>query len=290
MPESKKSSWPKTPGGTIDWEEVFEAPDTGLIALIHQAPSVTTLRTGTIAIIEQLFTRKDDPPEVARFTAELNKMLPDDLPAEALPRIVETVTAILRRIKDERVRKAAEYEKAKAEEKDKPKSKSKPADRRAADRGKGKKKKKPALPIGLIAGIALGILGVGLVAWLLFGGKGGDTEAGDGQDPEKTIQAMVEQMKKAAADGRADGPHVYGGPMRVEFRSGRTAVTVEYLTHRVCGNLAWVFVNRGSVSINGFMPSKISPPVITELCGRVPEGTASLTWYVKPGDGKGTKN
>ena len=102
-------TWPKTEAGTIDWEVVFENPETGLIRLISGARSAGALRDSAMAIVELLYTRKDDPPEVERFTAELQGLIPEDTPEHLLPSLVEGVTAILRQIKDERIRKAEEH-------------------------------------------------------------------------------------------------------------------------------------------------------------------------------------
>ncbi|MCH7832342.1 MAG: hypothetical protein IIC55_05665 [Proteobacteria bacterium] len=104
-----KKTWPKTEAGTIDWEVVFENPETGLIPLISGAKSAGALRDSALAVIKLLYTHKDDPPEIERFTVELQSLIPDDTPEHFLPRLVEGVTAILRQIKDERIRKAEEY-------------------------------------------------------------------------------------------------------------------------------------------------------------------------------------
>ncbi len=104
-----KKTWPKTEAGTIDWEVVFENPETGLIPLISGAKSAGALRDSALAVIKLLYTQKDDPPEIKRFTVELQSLIPDDTPEHFLPRLVEGVTAILRQIKDERIRKTEEF-------------------------------------------------------------------------------------------------------------------------------------------------------------------------------------
>ncbi len=104
-----KATWPKTKAGTIDWEVVFENAETGLIPFISKAKSATALRDSALAVVKLLYTREDDPPEIERFTAELQDLIPDDVPEEALPRMAEGITTILRQIKDDRIRKAEEY-------------------------------------------------------------------------------------------------------------------------------------------------------------------------------------
>ncbi len=94
--------------GTIDWEVMFENAETGLIPLISGAGSARALRDSALAVVKLLYTRKDDSPELERLTAELQGLIPNDTPENALPRIVEGVTAILRQIKDDRIHKAEE--------------------------------------------------------------------------------------------------------------------------------------------------------------------------------------
>ena len=113
MGGAKKPDWPQTPGGTTDWEVVFEDSQSGLIPMILQAKTAHALRESTLVVIRQLYTRKDDPPEVERFTRELDGLIPDDTPSTSLPKVSEGVTAILRQIKTERIRKAEEFERSK---------------------------------------------------------------------------------------------------------------------------------------------------------------------------------
>ena len=110
MEESVAQDWPKTPGGSTDWEVVFEDPETGLIALIAQARSAEALRDCVVVVIKKLFTRETDPPEVERFIGELTQLIPDGTGDQNLTLVLEAVTGILRQIKDDRAKKAAEYE------------------------------------------------------------------------------------------------------------------------------------------------------------------------------------
>ena len=156
-----KDSWPKTAAGTVAWEVVFEDPDNGLLSLIGQAPSPRALRESAILIIEKLYTRKDDPAEVERFTREMSELIPDDLAANNLTGIINAVTGLLRQIKDFRIKKAAEHEEMLALSEG-----NEGSDRRARDRSPGirlasakvQKSKRPYL---------LGLLGAGAVAAVL---------------------------------------------------------------------------------------------------------------------------
>lgn len=52
--------WPKLPDGSIDWMTVFQAPDTGLIAMIDQADTSAKLRDCFAYLIDVLFPKEND--------------------------------------------------------------------------------------------------------------------------------------------------------------------------------------------------------------------------------------
>ena len=109
MSDAEKPERPRTPSTVTDWEAAFEDPETGLIALIAGARSPAALRKSAAFVIARLCVRKDDPAEIERLTAELNRLIPDDIAEEDLPPIAEAVTTILRQIKEDRKQKAAEF-------------------------------------------------------------------------------------------------------------------------------------------------------------------------------------
>ena len=113
MANLDKSSGLKESKRTTDWEVVFEDPKKGLIPLISQAQTAAELRKRTILVIENLYKRKYDAPEIERFNTELTQMIPDDTTEKDLPRVKKVVTGILRHIKEERILKAVEHEKYK---------------------------------------------------------------------------------------------------------------------------------------------------------------------------------
>ena len=47
-----------------------------------------------------------------------------------------------------------------------------------------------------------------------------------------------------------------------------------------CAFAGWVFANRGTIIINGTLPSRASPTVLKKLCARYAQG-ATLTWFPK---------
>ena len=258
-----KETWPKTEAGTIDWEVVFENPETGLIPLISGAKSAGALRDSALAVIKLLYTHKDDPPEIERFTVELQSLIPDDTPEYFLPRLVEGVTAILRQIKDERIRKTEEYidQEGLIEAVKK---------RDARMHTEKAKKKKSRIIVRIAGGAALAVLG--MIVYLAAPWEEKDKSA---------ILLLIDQMKAAAGD--VVKTHVFQGRLQAEVKAGLLGITVFSIPPDACSSAAWYFINRGSVVINGQMPKRISPYILTELCGANPNG-ATLIWVTKQTD------
>lgn len=109
-PTKAKHSWPKTESGTIDWEVVFEAPETGLIARVKETSNHEQLFKVTETTIRELFTRKGDDKEVRVFLAELTDILTKATTASASVEGTRLlIIDLLRRIKRGRITKAEEY-------------------------------------------------------------------------------------------------------------------------------------------------------------------------------------
>jgi hypothetical protein len=101
----KKPAFPQTPDGVTDWEKVFEDPNDGLITVIARAPNADVLRDCMLALIRQLYTRKNDELEIARLEGEVEHMFATA--GGALP--TDEAIELLRKIKDQRIRKALDY-------------------------------------------------------------------------------------------------------------------------------------------------------------------------------------
>lgn len=272
---------------------MFDDPAVGLIALIRSARTARALRDSTVVVIKMLYTRDDDPPEVERLTAEITRMIPDDASEAVLAKAGEAVTAVLGQIKGYRKQQVAEYEAKKQEKADaerraatlhlrpeipnatpapQPEIPKSPMARKPAfldDDEEEEETKKPLL-IGIGAAAALAAIAAG--AYFLAFRPGA---------PEKKAPnlVLIDQMKEAA-QSKAPATHVFGGPIKVATLAGRTAIIAEGIPEDACSSAAWVFVNRGNVMINGFMPTKISPSIIAKLCGDNPQ-SATLTWLPK---------
>ena len=264
MSEPEKRTWPKTPDGVTDWEAVFEDPETGLIPLIAMARSPAALRKSTIVVVERLFVRKDDPAEIENFMAELTRLMPDDMAMEGLPRIAETVTAILRQIKEDRKQKAAEFIEAE--------KRAQGGDRRKRVNKKKRAPRKGSLPgpgPALVWGLPLGAVAAGVAVYLFIAGPGS-------QEEQSPTFLLIEEMKRAA-EGEALESNTFGGALRVGTRAGRTYITAEMIPPNVCASAGWVFANRGTIIINGVLPSRASPNILKNLCARNAQG-ATFTW------------
>lgn len=259
---------------------MFDDPAVGLIALIRSAQSARALRDSTIVVIKMLYTRDDDPPEVERLTAEITRMIPDDASDAVLAKAREAVTAVLGQIKGYRKQQVVEYEakkreKAEAERRTstvtpRPEIPKSPLSHKPAflEDEDDEETKKPLL-IGL--GVVAAVAAIASAAYFLAFRPG----------PEKKAPnlVLIDQMKEAA-ESKTSMTHVFGGPIKVSTLAGRTAVIAEGIPEDACASAAWVFVNRGNVMINGFMPTKISPSIIAKLCGDNPK-SATLTWLPK---------
>ncbi len=271
MVQSSNPSWPRTEAGIIDWEAVFEDPRSGLIPLIREAHSAAALRKGTIVIIEKLHSRKDDSGVIEKFTAELNRMIPDDTKAENLPLVAKAVTAILRRIKEERIRKAERYERNKPDQENLGQSPARKERRTPGPAAKSEwiSPKKPGPRRAVLVWWCLGAAAAGLVAYIVF--------ASLAPNQEEPYLVLIKQMKSAAR-GALIETHILGGALRAGTTSGRPFVTAEAVPRHECLNVSWVLLNHGTMAINQLMSRRMSPRIIEDLCGRKGE-KATLTWY-----------
>lgn len=104
---------PKLDNGSVDWETVFESPDTGLISLIHQAQSAQALERCTNLVVETLFNRSGDAERRVAFSAVVGDIM--DFAGQgqgaqardaSLYDVKSRVTQVLRCIKDDRQQRA----------------------------------------------------------------------------------------------------------------------------------------------------------------------------------------
>lgn len=303
-----KSTWPKTADGTIDWAWVFDNAESGLIPLIRSAKTATALRDCTLMVARQLYTRKDDPPELARFEQQLRELIPDGTPDRELPRMLDAVVYILVGIKDERIRKAEEHVRLKgtaadedqrdragrAEDKDAGRADSASAPAEAADGATDEDAwdDEPDWDDDDLDDEDKN--GDGVAAVLAILGKRGKTIAAGGAvaaglavavvatlwlggDEEKSdTQILIDQMQSVSAGQTVKAP-AYGVAIRRGMIHGRKAVSAVDIPAEACTRAASYFINRGRVIINGQMPHRVSPNILQASC-TTQRGAVTLTW------------
>jgi len=122
----EKSAWPKSVDGTTDWQLLFEEEETGLIALTGACTTPEQLKQQAEAIIQAIFTRKQDASIVAKVKGYLDKLIPENADPERLPVMLGDVAQMLRKVKDDRIKKAAAFVEKKARQAVRKKRKKKP--------------------------------------------------------------------------------------------------------------------------------------------------------------------
>jgi hypothetical protein len=257
--------WPKTPGGTVDWEAVFEDPETGLLLQFQRVVTPQAMRDSAIATIKQLFTRKDDEEEAAKLIAELNDLIPDTLPAERIELVRYAIISTFRQIKTFRQKKAAEYELLKQ-------SKAQAAERRAAEQSKQSIKKTLAKNrmrrLRLVAAVST-IAAVGLGTGLYFYLR-------PPTYPPRADQILLQQMKSAAAGG-AGSTHVYGGALQTRRWFGDVSISAENVPLDACISVGSSLVKTGTFTVNGDPLQYTSVEAARELC-EAAKAPIRITW------------
>lgn len=269
--DSTTSSWPRTRDGAIDWETVFEHPDTGFIPLIMQAPSAAALRKSTIFVIRSIYGDETSEDEVQGFIAEIDGMLPDEVPPPMLPKLAEAVASILRDIKTDRMRRSPVPPPSPTND-----SPTKP--KRVKPRGVVKRKPpKQKLAAAQWLGIGLAVLVVGGGA-----GYGGYAYLNPTVNEELVrTEKLIDEMTAAKAGGGPD-THEFGWALTVEKRGGLIGVTANGIPVGPCVAIAWHFVNEpdSNVLINDRLPEKFGPSILKKFCQE--RGTsAKVLWLSK---------
>lgn len=104
-----KSEWPTTVDDVTDWETLFEMQETGLIALVSAAETPEQLKGLAQSIVDAVFNRKHDKSIIAKVTAFLDKLLPEGADPDGFPAMRAGVIQMLRKVKDNRLKKSANF-------------------------------------------------------------------------------------------------------------------------------------------------------------------------------------
>lgn len=262
--DAKKPDWPKTAAGTVDWEAVFDHPETGLLAQIARAETPQALREQAIAIIQQLFSRKGDEADAAKLTSELSDLIADTMPPDRLALVHYAVTATFREIKTFRQKKAAEYELAKA-------NKAGTAERRTA--GKSPQSIKQALArkkqrrMMMAIASVVAILGIGAGAFFYLRGP---------LHPPRADQILLQQMRSAAAGGSAR-THVYGGTLQTRRWLGDVTIAAENIPLDACIAVGAILARSGTLTVNGNLLERGVIDAAREVC-KAATAPIRLSW------------
>ncbi len=106
-------SWPKNDDGTVNWDSVFTDPKTGFIPTIDNAKSIDALESCATVVINSLFSRDDDEEYRTAYIAALNHIFLSLNGDEHIETIRARLVTMLHSIKENRISRAAEYQKAK---------------------------------------------------------------------------------------------------------------------------------------------------------------------------------
>lgn len=298
LPAALEWEWPKTRFGTVNWEVVFENPNFGLVPLARDTTTPADLKETTLQIIAHLFPRDADDKEIARFGAELDRLIPDGTAADALPALHDAITLILREIRDFRMERARAYELAQmaeaelelAESQTEVQSEPQARGKGGDDRRRGGDRRTVVSPKimsveGLMArkkpiSITGGLLAAGLALFLVLG-----------TDPVATVNSVVNapsleeflaEMEQASND-KTTKTHVFGGILHVSEASGRMTVTASAVPRSICMSATRALLRGGTILINGRYSQKLEMEQLNEMCSSA-GATAQLTWRPRPPD------
>jgi hypothetical protein len=118
-PVTDKSGWPKTLDDTTDWEVLFENQTTGFVTKVTATQTPEELKQLSKRIIRAVFGRKRDQAIIKKVTTYLDKLIPESAEAERLPTMKAGVRQMLRKVKEDRIKRAALFVAKKQEKKKK---------------------------------------------------------------------------------------------------------------------------------------------------------------------------
>lgn len=108
--------WPTLPDGTVDWMTVFQAPQTGLIALIEQADTSEKLRDCFAYLIQVLFSRDDDEELRQSYLEILQETFKGPGGGNALRAQKTKIRMVMMRLMNDRIRLAREHARSPAQQ------------------------------------------------------------------------------------------------------------------------------------------------------------------------------
>ena len=93
-------------------------------------------------------------------------------------------------------------------------------------------------------------------------------------------KSFTEQVFSVAG-GAEDMPNRFGGHVTRHVKEGRVNVVADKVPARVCAAAGWELVHKGTLTVDGVTPRRVSSAIITELCYGG-EGAVTINWEPKP--------
>lgn len=244
------------PASTEEQGALFQA----LIHKISQTGDPARLRDASLAALGLMLRRPSDQTLRVNLTSQIDSILAGIEPdrPETVHLAARQCLVVLRRARDARLPQV---------------------DSARGLRSPPKRHRSPSSSHHHAAARALTIAGGGTVlvgcllwAWGLTVHPAPAPEMADGQ-------RLAEQIA-AAAEAAPMPTHLLGGPLRRTVQEGQpTVVVAEKVPPQACTAAGWTLVRKGTLSINGITPSRLSAARITELCNQ--SSVASLRWVPK---------
>lgn len=120
-----------------------------------------------------------------------------------------------------------------------------------------------------------GTILVGLLLWM------GGLAVHPAPAPEMADAQRLAEQIIGAAQTLPPPQHLFGGPLRRTSQEGQAIVVVaEMVPPHACAVAGWALLRKGTLTINGVTPSRISAARVTELCNQN-AALASLRWVPK---------
>ncbi|MDP6788566.1 MAG: hypothetical protein QGI13_15720 [Rhodospirillales bacterium] len=101
--------WPTFEDGTVDWDKVFNDPETGLIAMVNNADTPKKLRACYHATINGLFFRESDDKIRKKYLYDLDKFFTIEQDERHMAGLQRQITMLFTRIMQNRIERARTF-------------------------------------------------------------------------------------------------------------------------------------------------------------------------------------
>ena len=116
------------------------------------------------------------------------------------------------------------------------------------------------------------MLGVGFSMWAYYHHANGEYVFDD-------AKIFTAEMIKAAETSESATSH-FGGAIKVQFVDGHAEIVAQDVPAPVCAAAGWDLMHKGTLTVNGVTPKRVSPAIISELCHEAGD-TVTVQWEPK---------